>query len=176
MLSRPESREYDPYYGLYVDQVADGDIVELLETELEAMLEILRQTPADRETYRYADGKWSLRQVIGHLIDTERTFGHRALVFARQDAARLPGIDQDVWVAASKADTRPLRDLLGEFEQVRRGHVAMFGAFDDDIGLRTGIASGCSFTVRSLAYILVGHEIHHRKVLVGRYLGVGSSE
>ena len=170
MLDRPDRSEYDPYYGLYIDQVPDGDIVELLACELEAMLELLRGVAAERETYRYAEGKWSVREVVGHLIDTERTFGYRALAFARRDAAALPGMDQDEWADASNARQRPLTELLEEFERVRRGHVTMFGGFDPSTGAQTGIASGCSFSVRSLAYILVGHERHHRKVLRDRYL------
>lgn len=174
MQHRPEPTEYEPYYGLYIDQVPEGNVVELLESELEAMLGLLRAIPADREPFRYAEGKWSIREVVGHLIDTERTFGHRALVFARRDPARLPGIDQDEWANASNAYGRPLGELLDEFEHVRRGHVAMFGGFDESAGSRSGIASGCSFTVRSLAYILVGHEIHHRKVLRERYLAAAT--
>ncbi len=170
MLHRPDSSEYDPYYGLYIGKVPEGDVITLMEAELEALIALLGGLPAERETYRYEPGKWSIREIVGHLIDSERLFAYRALSFARGDAGPLPGMDQEDWARASNAHDRPLSDLLGEFSHVRRGNAAMFGGFDDEVGLRSGIASGCSFTVRALAYIIVGHEIHHRGVLEERYL------
>ena len=171
MLERPTSDEYDPYYSIYIDKVPDGDIVELLSQGLDTTLELLATVPPDRETYSYADGKWSIREVVGHVIDVERMFAFRALTFARQENGVLPGMDQTVWAAASNARARPLAELSAELAAMRRGHVAMFGGFTEGIGLRTGTASGRSFTVRSLAYIIAGHEIHHRGLLLERYLG-----
>ena len=170
MLERPAESEYDPYYDLYIGQVPEGNVIACMGSELAAMLELLRATPTERETYRYAEGKWSIREVVGHLIDSERLFGYRALTFARGDAGPLPGMDQLQWAEESNANGRPLGELLPAFEHLRRGHIAMFGTFDQATGTKAGVASGCSFTVRSLAYIIVGHEIHHRRVLEERYL------
>jgi uncharacterized damage-inducible protein DinB len=170
MLGRPGPGEYAPYYDTYIGKVPQGAVVSLMESELAAMLELLRAVPSDRETYAYAPGKWSIREVVGHVIDVERLFAYRALTFARGDAGPLPGMEQNDWAAASNAAERPLPDLLDEFEQLRRSHVAMFGGFDEEIGRRRGVASGNEFSVRALAHILVGHEIHHRGVLQERYL------
>ncbi len=170
MMLRPEENEYDPYYGLYIGKVPEGDVLTLMETELEALVALLGDLPTERETYRYEAGKWSIRELLGHLIDSERVFAYRALCFARGDAGPLPGMEQDDWALASNAHDRPLAELLAEFSHLRRGNRAMFAGFDDEAGLRSGIASGCSFTVRALAYIIVGHAIHHRGVLRERYL------
>lgn len=170
MFERPETSEYADYYGLYIGQVPEGDIRELMASEIETTLELLRGVPGERETYRYADGKWSVREVVGHMIDVERVFAYRALSIARRDPAPLPGMEQEGWARASNADRRPLADLAEELEVTRRAHVALFRSFDDETALATGVASGFGFTVRSLAYCLVGHDIHHRKVLADRYL------
>lgn len=170
MLKRPDPSEYDPFYATYIDRVPEGDIVALMTSELDQTLALLRGVRPQDETFRYAVGKWSIREVVGHLIDAERMFAYRALVFARGDAGPLPGMDQNEWADASKAGLRPLAGLLDEFEHLRRSHAAMFGGFDAVTGDRSGIASERSFTVRSLAYILVGHELHHRKVLRDLYL------
>lgn len=170
MFERPQSSEYDEYYGRYIDQVPQGDVRRLLETEIESTLELLGRVPAERETYRYAEGKWSLRDVVGHMIDTERVFAFRGLWIARGAPEALPGMEQDDWAELSNAHRRPLAELADDLAAARRGHVAMFDSFDDAAATRTGVASGCRFSLRAIAYILVGHEIHHRKVLRERYL------
>ncbi|MEM8961614.1 MAG: DinB family protein [Acidobacteriota bacterium] len=169
MLQRPQPTEHDPYYGLYIDQAPEGDILTILENELETTLNLLGDLPEERAGYRYADDKWSIREVIGHLIDTEWTFTYRCLCFARRDPASLPGFDQDHWARVSNADHVPLAHLLNVFTATRRSSVAIFGSFDDEIWARSGVANEVSFSVRSMPYILAGHEIHHRKVLVERY-------
>lgn len=171
MFERPERSEYADYYGLYIGRVPEGDVRELMASEIESTLELLRGVPAERETYRYAEGKWSVREVVGHMIDVERVFAYRALAFARQDPAPIPGMEQDRWALASNAGRRPLGELADELELTRRAHVALFRSFDDEMALATGVASGFRFSVRSLAYCLVGHDIHHREVLAERYLG-----
>ena len=170
MPARPSTTEHDPFYSTYIDKVPDGPIVELLQSELDQALAVLRAIPPELETYAYAEGKWSVREALGHVIDTERVFGFRALNFAREASAQLPGMDQEVWSAVSNAGDRPLAELIDEFEAVRRGHVAMFGGFDDAVWERRGFASGFEGSVRALAYIITGHEIHHREVLQARYL------
>lgn len=170
MLERPGSDEYDEYYGLYVSQVPDGDILKLMDSELEQTLEVIRDIPEDQETYRYEPGKWSAREVVGHMADVERVFGNRALWFAHRAADPLPGMDQDAWAAASNDHEQPLIEMAMELAMARASNRAMFAGFDDEMIMVRGQASGYSFSVRSIAWILVGHEIHHRKVLRERYI------
>ncbi len=170
MLRRPEADEYDGYYALYVRQVPAGDVLETLSRQIELTGETIARVPPELETFRYQSGKWSVREVVGHMADVERTFAYRALWFARADPSPLPGLEQDDWGAASNASERPLAELYAELALARMSHVAMFRGFDDAAWLRRGVASGFEFTVRSLPYLMAGHEIHHRRVLEERYL------
>ena len=169
-MQRPEPSEYAEYYGLYVNQVPEGGILDLLARGVRRTGEMLGSLPTDWETYSYAPGKWSIREVVGHIVDTERLFGYRALSMARADAAALPGMDQDQWSAASNAADRPLAALLSDLERARHSSIALFESFDDAMWDRSGTASDCHFGVRSFPYIMAGHEIHHQKVLDERYL------
>lgn len=175
MLQRPAPDEYDDYYGLYVRQVPDGDILEILAEQVELTGELAGRVPAELESFRYQAGKWSVREVLGHMLDVERVFTERALWFARGSAAALPGMDQDRWAQASNAGDRPLADLFAEFALTRMSALAMFRGFDEESWGRRGTASGCEFTVRSIPFISAGHEIHHRRVLEERYLAGAES-
>lgn len=170
-LPRPEASEYGDYYKLYVDLVPDGDILQTLQHQLGETLALLQGVAEDRETYRYAEGKWSLREVVGHLLDTERLFAFRALAMARSDDVDLPGMDQDEWVDSSSAGDRPLDDLAAEWAALRRANIHMFASMDEATGARTGTASGYSFTVRSFPWIIAGHELWHRQGIARDYLG-----
>lgn len=170
-LPRPHPSEHAEHFRRYVDLVPEGDIVALLRDQLAYTLALLEGLPAARETHRYAEGKWSLREVVGHLIDTERLFELRALVMARQDGADLPGMDQDVWAAHNDAHARPLADLLKEWTAVRRASVHLFATFDAPTGARVGRAGGNPFTVRTFPWIIAGHELWHRRLMRERYLG-----
>ena len=174
-LARPAPAEHDPYYRRYIDLVPDGDIVLLLKNQLPDTLMLLTGLPADRETHRYAEGKWSLREVVGHMIDVERIFQFRALAMARQDGVELPGMDQDAWAMRNGAHQRPMADLIEEWVAVRRSAVHLFATFDEETGARTGRASGRSFTVRCFPWIMAGHEIWHRNVIRERYLNASRS-
>jgi hypothetical protein len=169
MLPRPEPDEHAPYYANYIRQVPDGDIVALLATQVEETVALLAGVAAERETYRYAPGKWSVREVVGHIIDTERVFASRALWFARGAEGALPSMDQESWAAASNAGERPLADLTAELRAVRDASLALFGSFAEETGVRRGIASGNEFSVRAIAWILAGHERHHRTILQRAY-------
>jgi hypothetical protein len=169
-MRRPEADEYAEFYAGYVHSVPDGDILELLSSEHERSAGLLRGLSVEQVSYRYAAGKWSVKEVVGHIIDAERTFGYRAQCFARRDPARLPGFDQVDYVVSSNADRRSMSDLVDELGAVRQSHVALFRSFDDAMWSYRGIASDCEFTVRALAHIIVGHEIHHRSVIEKRYL------
>ena len=170
MLDRPDHSEYHEYYQLYTSQVADGDIVETLAGQIGGSVALYESVPPTGETFAYAPGKWSIREALGHVIDTERLFAFRALCFARLDPAALPSFDQDEWVAVSNAGQRPLADLLDEWVHLRKTNVAMFRSFDEEIGLRRGIASEREFSVRAFAWIIAGHELHHGSILAERYL------
>lgn len=173
-LARPERTEHAEYYGRYVDLVPDGDILETLREQLGDTLALLMGVPEEMETHRYAEGKWSLREVVGHLIDTERLFAYRALAMARSDDVDLPGMDQDVWAAASDADHRHLGEMGEEWAALRRANIHMFASMGEATGTRTGRASGFDFTVRSFPWIIAGHELWHRGLIERDYLGPAS--
>lgn len=170
-MQRPQADEHAPYYATYVDRVPDGEILDLLETEAQTTLTLLRSIPEDRGPFRYDHDKWSLNELLGHLVDSERTFGYRAVCFARKTTGELPDFDQNLVAQASNAHQRPLSDLVAEFDAVRTSNLHFFRSLSPEMWGFRGRASGCEFTVRALAYILVGHEVHHRSVLRERYLG-----
>ena len=170
-LPRPDASEHAEYYTRYIDLVPDGDVVEALRDQLGDTLALLQSVREDQETYRYAEGKWTIREVVGHLLDTERLFAFRALAIARSDDVDLPGMDQDEWAEQSNAAARPLGDLTQEWAALRRANVYMFAAMDAATGARAGRASGFDFTVRSFPWIIAGHELWHRQRLERDYLG-----
>jgi uncharacterized damage-inducible protein DinB len=131
---------------------------------------LLRSLPASMSTYRYAAGKWSVNEVVGHLIDSERIFAARALRFARSDATPLPGFEQDDYVRNSTFDSYPLGELASELGSVRESTVFLFKHLNEDAWMRRGTANGAEVSVRALAYIIAGHELHHREMLRARYL------
>lgn len=169
--SRPDGSEHADYYSRYIAQVPDGDILVTLRDQLPGTLDLL-EVPEDRETYRYEEGKWSLREVVGHMIDTERMFAFRGLAMARSDGVDLPGMDQDEWAARSNAGDRPMTDLTKEWIAVRRSTVHLFASMNDSAAGRRGRASGYDFTVRSFPWIIAGHELWHRDIIEHTYLGV----
>ncbi len=171
MHVRPDPSEYNPFYATYVDALPDGDIVRTLESEMHRTLAVAASVPPDRETHRYAPGKWSIREVLGHVTDAERVFGLRALTFARGDGGPLPGFDENRWAAVSNAHERPLAEIAEEFEALRRSHLLMARGLEPASLLREGTASGKPVTVRALLWIMAGHERHHRRILEDRYLG-----
>ena len=167
---RPDPSEHAEYYAQYIARVPDGDITSTLSDQLAETVEILRALPEDRETYRYAEDKWTLREVVGHLIDTERMFAYRALAIAREDDVDLPGMDQDAWSTGSNSADRLMVDLIEEWLSVRRSNVLMFASLPDGAGGRTGRASGYDFTVRSFPWIIAGHELWHRELIRRDYM------
>jgi hypothetical protein len=169
-LPRPGPQDAAPYYFQYIDLVPAGDVLEILAGGLAETRRVLRELGPEREMYRYAPGKWTVRDLVGHILDTERVFGYRAFHIARGDMASLPSMDQEGFAATARAERRPLADLLDELDLVRRSHVWMFHSFDRETWERAGLAAGVNFRVRSFPYVMAGHEIHHRSVLVERYL------
>ena len=169
-IHRPERTEAAEYYFTYIEQVPGGDIRTILHTQLGETLDLLRRVPEERSFHRYAPGKWSIREVVSHLNDTERLFVFRALWFARGFDTALPSFDQNIALAAAGANERPLSDHISEFESLRAATVAFFQHLPEAAWTRRGIASGNPFTVRALAYIGAGHVAHHARILRERYL------
>lgn len=169
-IARPTPSEHDDYYRLYIDQVPEGDVLGILAASLEATLDRLRDLPKAWQSFRYEPDKWTINEVIGHVIDVERTFAYRAMCMARGEQRDLPIFDQDTYAAASNAASRPLAALLGELVSVRRASLTLFASFDDAALGRAGKASGFPFTVRTFPFLIAGHEIHHRRVIEERYL------
>jgi uncharacterized damage-inducible protein DinB len=168
--TKPEATEYAPYYGRYVSLVQDGDILATLHAQLDETLTLLSNISESQAEMRYAPGKWSIKELIGHVIDTERIFGYRALRFARNDQTPLPGFEQDDYARNASVDDYPLRDLAGEFSYVRQSNLCLFRHLSPEAWQRSGTASGNQVSVRALAYIIAGHELHHRAILREKYL------
>ena len=169
LIARPDASEHAPYYSRYVDLVPAGDILTTLATQIDGTLAELRRVSEADSLKRYAPGKWSIREVMGHMIDTERVFAYRALRFARGDRKNLLSFEQDEYVATAQFDRRPWAGLLEEFEAVRRSNLLMFRALDDEAWARQGVANGNPMSVRAAAYIIAGHELHHLRVLREHY-------
>jgi hypothetical protein len=166
----PDTTEAAEYYFTYIDQVGGGDIRQILEVQAGETLGVLRDISEERSRHRYAPDKWSIKQVLSHVNDTERAFVFRALWFARGFDSPLPSFDQDIANTGARADDRPWRTHLDEFRAVRSASVQFFNNLPDDAWSRRGIASGNPFTVRALAYMTAGHLTHHLKILRERYL------
>jgi len=167
---RPDATEYFEYYEKYVRLVPENGIVHALALQGEETLSYLRSLPVNAGDKRYAPEKWSIKEVVGHVIDIERVFGHRALFFARKTPGPLPGIEQDDWMKVATFGSRWLGDLADEFESVRRSNLYFFRHLDAEAWMRRGVASEREFTVRGIAYIILGHERHHLDILKTRYL------
>ena len=170
MRTRPDHTEAAPFYFAYIDQVPDGDILELLEAQGREVAALLRSIPESTSLFRYADGKWSIREVVRHINDTERVFSFRALWFARGFESPLPSFDQNVGVAAARADEVAWPMLVDEFNSLRNATLALFRSLPAEAWTRGGIASDRQVSVNALAYMVAGHVIHHLKVLRERYL------
>ena len=173
-LSRPGPDEYDPYYERYIGRVPSGAVLERLAWQQEEVAAAFGSLDEPTAQHRYAPGKWSVKEVLGHLTDAERVFTYRALRFARADATPLPGFDENAYVPAAGFDRREVGSLLAEWRAVRSATLALFEGLDAAAWLRRGTASEVPASVRALAYITAGHTDHHLGVLRERY-GVGGS-
>ena len=169
-MTRPNSTEHAPYFEKYISLVPEGDIVLTLRHQIESTLSLIRGLGEVQGEVRYAPGKWSVKEVIGHLIDTERIFAYRAMRFARNDATPLPGFDENSFVANAGFGSRSLADLAEEFEHTRKSNVYLFKHLDGDSLLRRGAANDNEISVRAIAYVIAGHELHHVGILRSRYL------
>jgi len=169
ILAHPMSGDFHPAFQRYVDRVTESDVLAALAAQVADVRGALGPVPRERETFRYADGKWSVRQVLGHVVDTERMFGYRMLCVGRGETQGLPGFDEDSYAAAAGHDRIPLADLLDEFELVRRANVLLARDFDDLAWARSGTANGNTIVTRACPWIMVGHVRHHLAVLASKY-------
>jgi len=169
-FSRPDATEYAPYYGRYIDLVPAGDLIITLSQQINDTSALLRGISEAQAETRYEPGKWSIKEVLGHLVDTERIMSYRALRIARADDTPLPGFEQDDYVRAANFDSRTLANLLEEYLAVRAATVTLFRNLEAAAIDRRGTANNVPVTVRALAYIIAGHERHHVNVLRTKYL------
>ncbi len=165
----PDTTEAAEYYFTYIDQVGGGDIRQILEVQAGETFGVLRDISEERSRHRYAPDKWSIKQVLSHVNDTERAFVFRALWFARGFDSPLPSFDQNIAIAGAGAEARSWNSHVVEFEAVRAATLTFFQNLPAEAWLRRGVASGNTFTVRALAYITAGHVTHHMRILRERY-------
>lgn len=166
----PDASEYVPYYGRYIALVPDGDIIAQLERQAEETARLIGGLSAEQAEHRYAPGKWSIKEVVGHVTDAERIFAYRALRFARGDSTPLPGFEENAYVPAGEFGDRSLADLASELRAVRGATLAMFRGLPEPAMTRAGVASDATASVRAIAWITAGHELHHMKLVRERYL------
>jgi len=166
----PREGEYDPYYQGYVERVPAGELATMLERGLAESLGLMRSFSEEQGVHSYAPGKWTLKEVFGHIIDTERILAYRALAIARGESQSIPGFDQDAYVDQGSFVARSWANLADEYEHVRRANLALFATFDGTTWRRSGTANDVPVTVRSLAHIIAGHEAHHLAIVRERYL------
>jgi hypothetical protein len=168
--TKPDQSEFLPYYARYTDLVGEGDVLVTLAAQMKETQTLLRGLPPSMATYRYAPDKWTVNEMVGHVIDAERIFSARALRFARNDSKPLPGFEQNDYVMNATFDAYPLAELVAELDVVRQATLFLFSHLDEAAWTRRGVASGAEVTVRALAYIIAGHELHHRQLLQTRYM------
>lgn len=169
-MNRPAESEYAPYYQGYIDQVSESDILPVLRAQMDELDVLLGRVESHQERFRYADGKWSIREIVGHLIDGERVFGYRVFCIARGEQQNLPGFDQDDYMVTAHYDQIDLEDLISELRLIRLGNIAMVRTFDEEAWSRVGIANNNPVSVRALVFIIAGHVRHHMNVLREKYL------
>jgi len=167
--ARPSAGEHAPYYGKYIALVPDGDVVSVLRDQSAETVRLLRNLSPGKADYAYAPGKWTVKEVVGHVIDAERIFAYRALRFARGDKTELAGFDENTYVPAGQFGLRTMNDLLDEFEVVRASTIQLARHLDAEALDRRGTASQNPVSVRALLYIIAGHERHHVALLRERY-------
>ncbi len=170
MNLRPEKNEYAEFYETYVSLVKEIDIVSALENQPEDLREILAGISAEKENFRYAEGKWSVKELLGHVIDAERVFSYRALRISRGDKTPLAGFEENFYVAGSNFSNTKFADLIEEFSLLRAANVLLFKNLSNEAWRRTATASDAEVSVRALAFIMVGHVRHHANILRIRYL------
>lgn len=170
MIGQPQPDEFAPFYAGYVAKAGEGDVLQTLTQLKENTYKFFTSIAAGKEDYAYTPGKWTIKQVLNHMIDTERVFAFRLLCFARKDENAMPGFDENAYAGNADVSDRTLNHLAKEFKTLREANLYLYGSITPAQSLNKGIASGKSVSVRALLYIIAGHELHHLAILKERYL------
>jgi DinB superfamily len=168
-FGRPQSDEYDPYYDRYISLVGREDVLSALEKQAPDTVALFQSASAKAD-FRYAPGKWSVKEMLGHINDTERIMSYRVLRIARGDRTPIEGYEQDDYIQNGNFGQRTLADLIEEFTEIRRATLALLRNLDAQAGVRRGIANKLEISARAVAYVIAGHELHHRRILSEKYL------
>ncbi|MFG6496562.1 DinB family protein [Fictibacillus sp. UD] len=166
----PEKYKYADYYKTYVKLVPEGDIVQILSEQMRETVGIMSMLSEEKSEYRYAPGKWSIKEVIGHVVDTERIMSYRLLSIARGEKVSLPGYDENAYVEEADFDSSSMKTLLENFVAVRQATIQLIKSLSEEALTRTGTANGHEVSVSALMMIIAGHELHHRNIILERYV------
>jgi uncharacterized damage-inducible protein DinB len=169
-MPRPDLSRVPVYFHNYINQVPEDDLIESFRKQSDVFIKFLENIPKEKHDYRYAEGKWTLKELLQHIIDAERIFSYRALRFARQDATPLASFDENSYTLHSKAGRRNWNDLVEEFKSVRKASKYLFNSFDNDQLNASGISNNNSIYVLGIGFITIGHTLHHKKIIEERYL------
>ena len=167
---RPDLKRVPEFYHNYVNHTVESNVMDAFRNQTPVLLKFLQDIPKDKRDYRYGPDKWTIKEVLQHIIDAERVFAYRALCFSRKDSNALPGFDENDYAANAKADKRNWDDMMEEFKATRRSNELLFASFDDEQLDSTGTASGKTNYVSAWGFIMVGHINHHVRILKERYL------
>lgn len=170
IIGLPSQNELPKYFDRYIKLVFTDDLIAGLEEEMQDTIVTTLGLSSDLQEFRYAEGKWNLKEILMHLVDAERIFNYRALRFARNDKTELSGFEENDYVIASKADKRSIQSILDEYESVRNSTIQLFSNFTRDMLNQKGIANGVEISVRALGFTILGHEMHHKKIFEERYI------
>ncbi|MEZ5014696.1 MAG: DinB family protein [Chitinophagales bacterium] len=168
--NKPAENTFPPYYGKYIALVGDGDLTHILDQQMQDLTDFLQNIPENIYDHRYAEGKWTPRQVLQHMIDGERVFSYRLMCFARGEQTPLPGYEENDYAREANVEERSFAEQIAEFNAVRRSTIALVMSLNDALLDRMGNANGNPISVRAIAYIMAGHVAHHRNILQERYL------
>jgi len=169
-MSRPNPQDAAAYYHRYINYVQGNSLQQAMQNHLHEIKDFYNNLPQEKAAYAYAEGKWTVKELLQHVIDTERIFGYRALCISRKDTTPLPGFEENDYAATSNANSRTLQSLKEEFNAVRHSTDCMLASLNDDQLSSTGTASGNSITANAVAFIILGHLLHHKAILQERYL------
>lgn len=170
-LNQVQNSEYAAYYGGYIDNVSNEyTLLEELEISVHRLIKFVQNIPMDKFDYRYAEDKWTIKDILQHLIDAERIFAYRALRFSRNDTTPLASFDENSYVVFANANKRSIQDLLTELAVVRQATLSLFKTFSDEELVRIGIASNHPMSVRAIGFVIIGHQNHHQRIFEERYL------
>ena len=170
MITKPNSNEYAPFYKGYVEQVGEDDVLKKLISNRKKTYDFFLSLPPEKVDFAYAEGKWSVKEVLGHMIDTERIMSYRLLCFARADYHALPGFNENFYASRANSKKRTLEDLADEFSDLRKANLYLYQNLEDEQLQRKGTASNAIVSVKALLYIIAGHELHHLNIIRERYL------